>query len=58
MPCEVRVTPTGGHRVWGLLPDRGVAEDGSTPFDAADYLHLVDSAFEVGDLPEVEFAVA
>ena len=56
-PCEVRVTPTGDHRVWGLLPDRGTAQDGSTTFDASDYLHLVDSAFEVGDLPEVEFTV-
>lgn len=56
-PCEVRVTPTAGHRVWGLLPDRGPAVDSVTTFDAEDYLHLVDSAFEVGDLPEVEFAV-
>jgi len=67
-PCLVTVTPTAGHRVWGLLPladgddsdgnegGEGGSEDPPT-FAAIDYLHLVDSAFEVGDLPVAEFSI-
>lgn len=59
-PCEVAVTPTEGHRVWGLLPRTDGEHDGAggaATFAATDYLHLVDSAFEVGDLPVAEFEV-
>ena len=52
----VTVTPTAGHTVWSLLPDE-VASDRTSTSRAQDYLHLVDSAFEVGDFPTIEFAV-
>ncbi len=53
----VTVTPTAGHSVWTLLPDDGAEEDGTTVARAEDYLHLVDSAFEVGAFPTTTFAV-
>lgn len=53
---RVTVTPTDGHTVWSLLPDDDV-DDGASTSRADDYLHLVDSAFEVGDFPTIEFAV-
>ena len=40
------------HRVWSLLPDEG--ED---TYVAEDRDHLIDAAFEVGDLPSVTFDV-
>ncbi|MFA9445977.1 M61 family metallopeptidase [Egicoccus sp. AB-alg6-2] len=42
------------HRVWSLLP---AGEEADT-YVAEHRDHLVDSAFEVGDLPAVEFEVA
>jgi predicted metalloprotease with PDZ domain len=42
------------HRVWSLLP-AGPEPD---TFVADDRDHLIDSAFEVGDLPHVDFEVA
>jgi predicted metalloprotease with PDZ domain len=54
-PHEVRLAPQPqAHRVWSLLP-AGAAPD---TFVAEDRDHLVDSAFEVGDLPAIDFAVA
>jgi predicted metalloprotease with PDZ domain len=43
-----------GHRTWSLLPD---GDDADT-YVAEDRDHLIDSAFEVGDLPHVDFEVA
>jgi predicted metalloprotease with PDZ domain len=42
------------HRVWSLLP----AGEGPDTYVAEHRDHLVDSAFEVGDLPAVTFEVA
>ncbi|WP_052668344.1 M61 family metallopeptidase [Nitriliruptor alkaliphilus] len=54
-PHEVTLPPVPeGHRVWSLLPD-GDAPHTSV---ADDRDHLVDSAFEVGDHPSVDFEVA
>jgi predicted metalloprotease with PDZ domain len=54
-PHEVTVPPTpGDHRVWSLLPD------GDRPHTSvAEHRdHLVDSAFEVGAHPSVDYTVA
>jgi predicted metalloprotease with PDZ domain len=51
---EVRVAAPPGHRVWSLLP---AGADPDT-FVASDRDHLIDSAFEVGALPSVDFEVA
>jgi predicted metalloprotease with PDZ domain len=53
-PHEVRLPAPAGERVWSLLPAGPVADT----YLADDRDHLVDSAFEVGDLPHVEFEVA
>jgi predicted metalloprotease with PDZ domain len=54
-PHEVTVPPTPeGHRVWSLLPDAGAPH--TSVAEHRD--HLIDSAFEVGDLPSVDFEVA
>ena len=52
----VTITPTDGHTVWSLLPAT-TGPDGTAVARAEDYLHLVDSAFEVGDLPTTTFDV-
>ncbi|MGH3440678.1 MAG: M61 family metallopeptidase [Nitriliruptorales bacterium] len=49
---EVRLSLPEGWRSWSLLPE----DDGA--FVADDYDHLVDSAFEAGDHPEVAYEVA
>lgn len=54
-PVLVTVVPTGDDVVWSLLPraagdDPAVAATEAPTFVADDQLHLVDSAFEVGDL--------
>jgi len=52
LPHEVRFTGLRDHdQVHSLLPSHNDA------FRADDYLHLVDSAFEVGDFPVVDFEV-
>jgi predicted metalloprotease with PDZ domain len=55
-PHEVTIPPVPeGHRVWSLLP----AADGAPHTTVAEHRdHLVDSAFEVGDHPSVDFTVA
>jgi predicted metalloprotease with PDZ domain len=54
-PHEVTIPPVPGHhRVWSLLPDADVPH--TSVAEHRD--HLIDSAFEVGDLPAVEFEVA
>jgi predicted metalloprotease with PDZ domain len=54
-PHEVTVPPVPeGHRVWSLLPDG----DGPHTSVAEHRDHLIDSAFEVGDHPSVDYAVA
>ncbi|GGI09114.1 M61 family metallopeptidase [Egicoccus halophilus] len=54
-PHEVHLPPApAGHRVWSLLP----AGERPDTYVAEHRDHLVDSAFEVGDLPAVEFEVA
>jgi predicted metalloprotease with PDZ domain len=54
-PHEVTIPPVpAGHRVWSLLPDADAPH--TTVADHRD--HLIDSAFEVGDLPSVDFEVA
>jgi predicted metalloprotease with PDZ domain len=54
-PHEVVLSPTpSDHRVWSLLP-AGPAAD---TFVAEHRDHLIDSAFEVGDHPHVDFEVA
>jgi predicted metalloprotease with PDZ domain len=54
-PHEVHLAPTPtGHRVFSLLP----AGEGDDTYVAAHRDHLIDSAFEVGDLPHVDFEVA
>jgi predicted metalloprotease with PDZ domain len=52
-PHEVHLPAPDGQRVWSLLPE---AEPDR--YRADDHDHLVDSAFEVGDLPHIEFEVA
>ncbi|MEX1178368.1 MAG: PDZ domain-containing protein [Nitriliruptor sp.] len=54
-PHEVTIPPTpAGHRVWSLLPAGDAAD--TTVAEHRD--HLIDSAFEVGDHPSVDFEVA
>ncbi|MFA9429586.1 M61 family metallopeptidase [Egicoccus sp. AB-alg2] len=53
-PHLVHLPATEGHRVWSLLPP-GDAPD---TYRADHRDHLVDSAFEVGALPAVDFEVA
>ncbi len=54
-PHEVHLPPQPeGHRTWSLLP----ASDDPDTYVADDRDHLIDSAFEVGDLPSVDFEVA
>lgn len=56
-PHEVTVVPSPeGHRVWSLLPPLADAGEADT-FVAEHRDHLIDSAFEVGDLPHVAFEV-
>jgi predicted metalloprotease with PDZ domain len=50
---EVELPAPAGERVWSLLP-----EVAPGCFRAEDRDHLVDSAFEVGDHPHVDFEVA
>ncbi len=50
----VRVRPSPpSHRVWSLLPS-----DDHETFRADDLDHLIDSAFEVGQLPSVDYEVS
>ena len=52
---EVELPPhPAGHRTFSLLP----AGDEPNTFVAQDRDHLIDSAFEVGDLPHIDFEVA
>jgi predicted metalloprotease with PDZ domain len=52
---EVTVPPVpDGHRVWSLLPEGDAPH--TTVAEHRD--HLIDSAFEVGDHPSVDFEVA
>jgi predicted metalloprotease with PDZ domain len=54
-PHEVTIPPVpASHRVWSLLPDADAPH--TTVAEHRD--HLIDSAFEVGDLPSVDFEVA
>jgi predicted metalloprotease with PDZ domain len=54
-PHEVTVPPVpDGHRVWSLLPATGTPH--TSVAEHRD--HLIDSAFEVGDHPSVDFEVA
>jgi predicted metalloprotease with PDZ domain len=53
----VTITPTDDHTVWSLLPTDGTGPGRTTTARATDHLHLVDSAFEVGDFPTTEFEV-
>jgi predicted metalloprotease with PDZ domain len=54
-PHEVHLPPQpSGHRTWSLIPE-GDAPD---TYVAEDRDHLIDSAFEVGDLPSIDFEVA
>ncbi len=54
-PHEVHLPPVpDDHRTWSLLR----AGDAPDTFVAEDRDHLIDSAFEVGDLPHVDFEVA
>ncbi len=46
---------TDSHRTWSLLPP---ADDTPDTYVAEDRDHLIDSAFEVGDLPHVDYEVA
>jgi predicted metalloprotease with PDZ domain len=52
-PHEVELPAPTGERVWSLLPEVAPGR-----FRAEDRDHLVDSAFEVGDHPHVDFEVA
>ncbi len=52
-PHVVSLPTPPGQRVFSLLPD-----DGQGDYLADDRDHLVDSAFEVGDLPSVDYEVA
>jgi predicted metalloprotease with PDZ domain len=52
-PHEVRLPAPAGQQVFSLLPG-----DGDGVYLAEDRDHLVDSAFEVGALPHVDFEVA
>jgi predicted metalloprotease with PDZ domain len=58
-PHEVHLAPPPGgtgadHRVFSLLP----AADADDTYVAEHRDHLIDSAFEVGDLPHIDFEVA
>jgi predicted metalloprotease with PDZ domain len=54
-PHEVTVPPVpDDHRVWSLLPEAGTPH--TTVAEHRD--HLIDSAFEVGDHPSVDYEVA
>jgi predicted metalloprotease with PDZ domain len=54
-PHEVTIPPVpDDHRVWSLLPDGDAPH--TTVAEHRD--HLIDSAFEVGDHPSVDFEVA
>jgi predicted metalloprotease with PDZ domain len=51
-PCEVTIPPVpDDHRVFSLLPPTAQAHT----FRADDRDHLVDSAFEIGELPSVRW---
>ena len=56
-PHEVTLPPTpDGHRTWSLLPP---VDDGRDDTFVAEHRdHLIDSAFEVGDLPHVDYEVS
>jgi predicted metalloprotease with PDZ domain len=55
LPPNLLGSPAGrGHRVFSLLP-AAAAED---TYVAEHRDHLIDSAFEVGDLPHIDFEVA
>ena len=54
-PHEVHLPPQPeGHRTWSLLP----AGEAADTYVAESRDHLIDSAFEVGDLPSIDFEVA
>ena len=54
---QVWIPPSpAGHRVWSLLPQAPDTPGGDT-FVADDRDHLVDSAFEVGAFPHIDFEV-
>ncbi len=54
-PHEVHLPPhPAAHRTWSLLP---TGDDADT-YVAQNRDHLIDSAFEVGDLPAADFEVA
>jgi predicted metalloprotease with PDZ domain len=52
-PHEVHLPAPEGEQVWSLLPEHAPG-----CYRADDRDHLIDSAFEVGALPHVDFAVA
>jgi predicted metalloprotease with PDZ domain len=57
-PHEVTIPPTpDGHRTWSLLPPAGDGVPAHTSV-AEHRDHLIDSAFEVGDLPVVDYEVS
>jgi predicted metalloprotease with PDZ domain len=58
--CELTIVPTDDHKVYSLLPTTEghvAAHRGPATFVADDMLHLVDSAFEVGNHPQQSFDV-
>ena len=55
LPLSVEVVGSDGQPVWSLLP---ADPDATDTFLADDLLHLVDSAFELGDHPTTTFDVA